>query len=165
MELTSSEEFCRYFDRLRQRTLNVARCIPIDKLEWSYRAGKWTFGDILRHLAALERWMWAENVRGNPSRYTGCGPEIAADYGGTFQFLDTMHAESMAIFSKLTDADLRAKCATPAGAPLETWKWLRAMAEHEAHHRGQLYTYLGMLDVPTPALFGLTSEEVAERAG
>ena len=38
------------------------------------------------------------------------------------------------------------------------------MVEHEAHHRGQLYLMLGMLDVPTPPLFGLTSEEVLARS-
>ncbi len=37
------------------------------------------------------------------------------------------------------------------------------MAEHEIHHRGQLYMYLGMLGVETPPIYGLTSEEVAER--
>ena len=34
------------------------------------------------------------------------------------------------------------------------------MVEHEAHHRGQTYLMLRLLDVPTPAIFGLTSEEV-----
>jgi uncharacterized damage-inducible protein DinB len=37
------------------------------------------------------------------------------------------------------------------------------MVEHEAHHRGQIYLYLGLLDVPTPPLYGLTSEEVRAR--
>ena len=48
---------------------------------------------------------------------------------------------------------------------ITTWKWLRAMCEHEAHHRGQLYLMLNMLEVPTPPLFGLTSEEVVARSG
>jgi uncharacterized damage-inducible protein DinB len=39
------------------------------------------------------------------------------------------------------------------------------MVEHEVHHRGQLYLYLGMLGVPTPPLYGLTSEEVKARSG
>ena len=34
------------------------------------------------------------------------------------------------------------------------------MVEHEVHHRGQIYVYLGMLEVKTPPLFGLTSEEL-----
>jgi uncharacterized damage-inducible protein DinB len=47
---------------------------------------------------------------------------------------------------------------------MSVWKWLRAMIEHEVHHRGQIYLMLGMLDVPTPPLYGLTSEEVRERS-
>jgi uncharacterized damage-inducible protein DinB len=42
------------------------------------------------------------------------------------------------------------------------WKWLRAMVEHEVHHRGQLYLMLGMVGVATPPIFGLTSEEVRD---
>lgn len=41
---------------------------------------------------------------------------------------------------------------------------MRAMLEHEIHHRGQLYIYLAILKVPTPPIFGLTSEQVIERS-
>jgi len=37
------------------------------------------------------------------------------------------------------------------------------MVEHEIHHRGQIYLYLAIQGVPTPPLYGLTSEEVAAR--
>jgi uncharacterized damage-inducible protein DinB len=56
------------------------------------------------------------------------------------------------------------KCATPAGTPITTSKWLRAMVEHEAHHRGQVYLMLGVLGVKPPQLFGLTEEEVRARS-
>ena len=70
----------------------------------------------------------------------------------------------MAIFSGLDTAALSAKCTTPAGTPITTWKWLRAMFEHEAHHRGQIYLMLAMRGVKTPPLYGLTSEEVIARS-
>ncbi|HEV2762533.1 MAG TPA: DinB family protein, partial [Pyrinomonadaceae bacterium] len=50
------------------------------------------------------------------------------------------------------------------GREVTVWKWLRSMVEHEVHHRGQIYLYLSMLDVPTPPLYGLTSEEVLARS-
>jgi uncharacterized damage-inducible protein DinB len=34
------------------------------------------------------------------------------------------------------------------------------MPEHEIHHRGQLYTMLGMLNVATPPLYGMTAAQV-----
>jgi uncharacterized damage-inducible protein DinB len=78
--------------------------------------------------------------------------------------MDRLHAESLDLFSQLHEEDLQRKCQTPAGTPITTWKWLRAMFEHEAHHRGQIYLMLGMLDVVTPPLFGLTAEEVQARS-
>jgi uncharacterized damage-inducible protein DinB len=53
---------------------------------------------------------------------------------------------------------------TPAGIEITTWKWMRAMIEHEIHHRAQIYTYLGILGITTPPLYGLTSEEVANKS-
>ena len=38
------------------------------------------------------------------------------------------------------------------------------MPEHEIHHRGQIYTMLGMLNVPTPPLYGMTAPQVQARA-
>ena len=164
MEITDIESFLSYYERLRERTLRVIKCIPPDKIEWTYKAGKFTLGDLIRHLATIERFMWGETVRGKPSRYPGHGKELAEGYEATLDFFNRLHDESMAIFRALNEEDLRKKCLTPEGTPITVWKWLRAMAEHEIHHRGQLYLYLGMLDIPTPPLYGLTSEEVRERS-
>ena len=38
------------------------------------------------------------------------------------------------------------------------------MVEHEIHHRGQIYMYLGILGIETPPIYGLTSEEVRARS-
>jgi uncharacterized damage-inducible protein DinB len=108
--------------------------------------------------------MYAENVKLRLSRYPGHGPELADGYDRVLEFMNRMHAEAMEIFRSLSDDDLRRKCLTPGGAEIATWKWLRAMVEHEIHHRGQLYLYLGLLDVPTPPIYGLTSEEVRARS-
>lgn len=160
MEIVTIEPFLKYFSGIRERTMRVARLIPADKIDWSCAPGKFTLGDLLRHLAVTERYMWAENVQGRPSRYTTHGKELAATYEEVMALMEKLHSESMEVFSRLTDADLQRKCATPAGTEIQTAKWLRAMVEHEIHHRGQIYLYLGMLDVPTQPIFGLTSEQV-----
>jgi uncharacterized damage-inducible protein DinB len=152
--------FLEYFEKVRQRTSRVVACIPAERLEWTWREGKFTLGDLVRHIAAIERYMYAENVQGRPSRYPGHGRELADGLPAVRAFFDRTHAESVEIFRALSDSALAGKCVTPAGAPITTSKWLRAMVEHEIHHRGQIYTYLAMLDVPTPPIYGLTSEEV-----
>lgn len=164
MEFTSIEPFLSYFEKLRARTLRVAACIPPDKIDWAPREGGFTLGDLVRHLGAIERQMYAETVQGNPSRYAGCGPALARSHSEVMQLFDRFHHESLVIFRGLSEEDLQKKCRTPAGAGITVWKWLRLLAEHEIHHRGQIYTYLSLLDVPTPPLYGMTSEQVAATA-
>lgn len=164
MQIQDLNLFLDYFDKIHQRTMRVARCIPPGKIDWTYREGQFTLGDLVRHIATINRYMYAETVSGRPSRYTGCGRELADGYDEVMAFAERLHRESVEIFSRLAPEDLSRKVQTPDGAPITAWKWLRAMIEHEAHHRGQIYLYLSMLNVPTPPLYGLTSEQVRERS-
>jgi uncharacterized damage-inducible protein DinB len=164
MQIHDLPIFLDYFDKIHQRTMRVARCIPPDKIDWTYREGKFTLGDLVRHIATINRYMYAETVSGRPSRYAGCGEELADGYDAVLEFAERLHRESVEIFALLTRLQLNSKCMTPDGAPITGWKWLRAMVEHEVHHRGQIYLYLSMLGVPTPPLYGLTSEQVRERS-
>lgn len=77
--------------------------------------------------------------------------------------MNRLHVETMQLFAK-TIEELHKKCFSPVGVPITTWKWLRAMCEHEIHHRGQKFIYLGMLDIKNPTLYGLTAEEVQQRS-
>jgi uncharacterized damage-inducible protein DinB len=164
VEIQHAATFASYFDGVRGRTLRVAACIPRDRLEWAPRAGAFTFGDLLRHLGAVERYMFAENAQGLPSRYPGHGRELADGYDEVMEFLARTHSEAMTIFRTLSASDLERRCETPGSVAMTTWKWLRAMVEHEVHHRGQIYLMLGLLGVATPPLYGLTSEEVRARS-
>jgi uncharacterized damage-inducible protein DinB len=164
MEIRTIEPFLQYFKNVRERTMRVARCIPADKLDWSYALGKFTLGDLLRHIAVAERFLWAETLQGRTSRYTTHGKELADGYENVIALMERLHAESMEIFAKLSDEDLQRKCKTADDTEITKWKWLRLMVEHEIHHRGQIYIYLGMLGVPTPPMYGLTSEQVRARS-
>jgi uncharacterized damage-inducible protein DinB len=160
----SPAEFLVYFEKIRARTERVAALIPEDRVEWGPREGKFTLGDTVRHIAAIERWMFAENAARRPSRYHGCGRELADGRDAVLAYLRDMHRESVAIFSALSASDFEARCETPGGTPIRVGKWLRSMIEHEIHHRGQIYLMLGMLGVDTPPLYGLTSEEVRAKS-
>ena len=164
MEIRDLSTFLDYLKGFHERTRRVIQYIPPADLEWAPAAGKFSFGDLVRHLAGIERYMYGETVQGKPSRYAGHGRDLADGFGAVIAYYDRLHDESRAIFAGLTDAALVARCTTPAGTPITTWKWLRAMLEHEAHHRGQLYLMLGMRGVKTPPIFGLTEEEVVERS-
>ena len=160
----TSEPLQDYLEKVHERTRRVVQLIPRADIEWSPAPGWFSFGDLVRHLASIERWMFAENVQGRPSCYGGHGRELADGHDAVLAYYDRLHAESAAIFAALDDAALARKVTTPGGALITAWKWLRSMTEHEAHHRGQLYLMLAQRGVRTPPLYGLTSEEVRARS-
>jgi uncharacterized damage-inducible protein DinB len=163
--LQDTASFLSYWRNARSRTVRVLEALRPEDLEWAPASGAFSFGDLFRHLAGLERWMYAETVQGRPSRYAGHGADLASGLKDVRAFMDRCHAESLAIFGTLTDADLLAPCLNPSGASMSTWKWLRAMAEHEAHHRGQLYLMASLRGRAVAPLFGLTEQELAARSG
>lgn len=164
MEIPSLDPFLDYWRSIHGRTRRVIELIPAEHFETPDRDGAWSLGDLTRHLALLERWMFVETIHGRPSRYRGCSRKHAEGREATLALYDALHEASRALVASLGDAGLRRRCTTPGGATLSVWKWLRAMIEHESHHRGQIYLRLGQLGVATPPLFGLTAEEVAARS-
>jgi uncharacterized damage-inducible protein DinB len=113
MEIRTIQSFLQYFGNVRECTMRVARCIPPDKLDWSYAPGKFTLGDLLRHIAVAERFMWAENLQGHTSRYTTHGKELADGHANVIAFMERLHAESIDIFAKLTTKTCSANARRP----------------------------------------------------
>lgn len=110
--------FLAYWRNARSRTVRVLEALGPEDLEWAPMPGAFSFGDLFRHLAGLERFMYAENVLGRPSVYPGHGADLAAGLEGVRAYLDRCHAESLAIFGQLSDADLLAPCLNPAGTSM-----------------------------------------------
>ena len=73
MEINTIDGFLYYFDKVRKRTMRIIEFVPADKVEWTYKEGKFTIGDLMRHIATIERYMYAENAQFKLSRYPGCG--------------------------------------------------------------------------------------------
>lgn len=158
MEIVRIQPFLGYYRRLRERTWRVVECIPRERLEWTPGAAAFSFGDLIRHVGAIERYVFAENAHLRPSRYPGHARGLADGYEEVRSFFVRTHDESIELLGALTPDDLRHRCETPAGTRLPVWKWLRAMAEHEVHHRGQIYLMLRQIGVATPPMYGLTSD-------
>jgi len=164
MHIPTIQSFLDYYTRIRYRTLRMVQLMPEDRLDWTYREDKFTLGDLARHIALIERDMYVRNLQGLTSQYSGCGPTFAPDKAAILELYADTAEQMRAALEQVGDPTLQEKCETPGGASITRWKWLRALLEHEIHHRGQLYMYLTILEVPTPPLFGLTSEEVIERS-
>lgn len=164
MEITTIKDFIHYYGRVRERTNRLIDVIPPENLDFSYKKGKFSIGDQIRHIATIERYLFAETIKGGKNSYMGCGKELADNYDMTIKLFNDLHLESLEIISVLSDKDLQCKCHTPGKVDIRISKWLQLMVEHEIHHRGQLYIYLNLLEVRTPPMFGLTAEELLERS-
>src|SRR5918911_4973580 len=105
MEIKTVNSFLEYFERVRGRTLRVIKCIPPEKIDWTYKEGKFTLADLVRHIALTERYLFAENALGRPSLFPGRGKELADGYEGVMDFFGRMHAESLEMFRSLSDED------------------------------------------------------------
>lgn len=164
MEITSIKMFLAYFEKIREGTNRIIQVIPKDKMDWTYKSGKFTIADIIRHIAAIERNVFAELVNNNSSSYKGCGKELADSYDDVLLYFNEMHRQSMLIFNSISDEDLNKKIRTLSGAEAKIGNFLRALITHEIHHCGALCIYLNLLEVKTPSIFGLTEEQVIQKS-
>jgi len=162
MNITSINTFLSYYEKIREVTNKVIQVIPHDKLDWSYRSGKFTIGDLVRHIAAIERYVFAEVATRNKPTYKGCGKELSDGYENVISYFNEMHLQSMKIFETISDGSLKDKIKSLDGNEIELAAFLRALIVHEIHHRAALCIYLNLLGVTTPPIIGLTEEQVIQ---
>jgi uncharacterized damage-inducible protein DinB len=160
MEIITIKPFLQYYEKIRARTVRVIEVIPPDHIDWAPMEGKLSFGDIIRHIAAVERFFYVEVAWKNRSLYQGYGKDLADGYGEVLNFLRTTHLESGRILNIMDAGHLNSKCSIPMGGEITVWKWLRLMVEHEIHHRAHIYSNLGILGIKTPPIFGKTEPEL-----
>jgi len=158
--IQSVESYIEYFNSIRRRTLAFARAIPTDQVNWSPREHEFTFGDILRHLAAVEKITIYAVVNKKWKAYPGHAQDLAREMKEIVDYLEATHAEAMTMLRTLPDTDLQQPRTALAGPPLKAWRLLMSIIEHEIHHRSQLASHLTMLGITPPQIFGLEVDDV-----
>ncbi len=101
MEIRDPKVFLDYHARMHERTVRVIDCIPPADLDWAPGTGRFSFADMIRHLAGIERYMYAEAAAGRPNRYPGHGPDLADGRDAVRAYYDRLHSESREIFASL----------------------------------------------------------------
>ena len=159
--IASMREFTEYFDGVRRRTIGFFRTIPADMIDWAPKDGEYSCGDIIRHVAASQS-MFSGVVAAGVWRYDGHGREHGATLDQALALLDVRHAAASAALAKAGDAALMQTRPPlePGGRPIRGWRVLMAMCEHEVHHRSQLASYLTLMGIEAPDIFGLGVEDV-----
>jgi uncharacterized damage-inducible protein DinB len=171
VEAQSVSEFIKYWGGFRGRTRRTLATFPEHAGPWRPGEGAFCVADLTRHIGRAERDFFVARVCGVRAR-VALGPEAAlgrgegTDLNAALAELDTLHEESCAMLADLEKREgpeaLQRRVTTPVGAEISAWKLLRAMCEHEAHHRGQLSLYLRMLGLHPPPIFGYKAEAVGE---
>jgi uncharacterized damage-inducible protein DinB len=163
--IASMREFTEYFDGVRRRTVSFFRTIPAEMIDWAPKDGEYTCGDIVRHVAASES-MFTGVVSDGVWRYDGHARELGATREQALALLDARHATAVKALAASGDAALALlrPALEPGGRPIRGWRVLMAMCEHEVHHRSQLASYLTLMGIDAPDIFGLGVEDVAELA-
>ena len=49
MDLKTFHDFLDYYEKVRLRTKTIVGFIPPDKMDWTYKKGKFTLADLIRH--------------------------------------------------------------------------------------------------------------------
>ena len=160
--IDSVREFTEYFEGVRRRTVGFFRAIPSDMIDWAPKAGEYSCGDIIRHVATSES-MFTGVVADGVWRYDGHDRALGATLAQALALLDARHAAAFRALAKTDDAALAEPRPSlePGGRPIRGWRVLMAMCEHEVHHRSQLASYLTLMGVEAPDIFGLGVEDVA----
>lgn len=157
--ITDLRSFVDYFARIRKRTMHFLAHIPPDQVDFTPHPGKFTFGDLIRHLGSAEAMFTAAVLHGGwtyPGHQRALGPTYAAAVG----YLERTHADCTARLLEAPAEVLTIKRQTYHGHPVSGWHLLMGMAEHEVHHRAQVSQYLVALGVEPPQVFGLRIEQV-----
>jgi uncharacterized damage-inducible protein DinB len=161
--MTLVESLAKTKEEAFTRLMRVAPLCPRDKLTWAPAAGGLTLGQLLRHMhrAELNR-MKVFNREITVADYyrlrhgdstleatLGAVTDLDAELDG----LKAAHAYTMDTLRKLSDADLGTM--TPWGkGEVTRLAFLVLMIEHDAHHRGQIATYLRIVGVPNAKPYG-----------
>jgi len=160
MEITTLKGFIAYYEQTRLTTNRVIAAIPPEKLDWTYAPGKFTFADLIRHLAAIERQVFMEVIQGRGPAYKGCGPELADGYDAVMNYFHETSRYTLDILQSMNDSELHVEVPTLNGKITTKGNFLRALMLHEIHHRGAMCIYLNLLGIPSPSILGLTEQQV-----
>ncbi len=164
--ISSVTDFIKYFESVRRRTLNYVKTIPSDQMNWAPGPDRFTCGDLVRHIASAELMFVGVAMTGKWEYQDHTVTAATRSLEGTLAYLATMHTQAMERLQTLSDSGLEIRQNGPKedSHPLQAWRWLMLMAEHEIHHRSELASYLTQMGQQPPQIYGLSFEEVSELA-
>ncbi len=145
-------------------TRRLLQRLPQEHLGWKPHAKASSLGDLAVHVATVQPALAgmlqsaSADVASTPRDGT---PHTVEEIVAAF---DQGLARAKSLLGNLSDDDLRSTWSMVAnGKPVFTMPKIAVVRSvilnHVYHHRGQLSTYLRMLDVALPSIYGPTADE------
>lgn len=136
---------------VRDSTLKRLRVVPAGSENWRPSPGAMSFADLIQHLIDADRWLF-EKLRRKDLRpmvgTVGCFDSVDRDrYQTLIEALKQEGVRREELLEGMTDADLSELVHDERfGNQVSVW-WIivRGNLDHEAHHRGQIATYLRII--------------------
>lgn len=143
------EAFVRHWGYIHKQTARVLRAVPANKMDFKPKEHMMTLGELTVHIpqAALlfARTALAGTTQKIDLDLSNSSPEeIAVAYEENFKQLA---GEVWELTREQLDEEVQF-----FDYKLRRIELLQELVNHEIHHRGQLYTYLHLVDVKPPAL-------------
>jgi uncharacterized damage-inducible protein DinB len=133
---------------VRDSTLKRIRVVPAGSENWRPSPGAMSFADLIQHLIDADRWLFEKLRRrdlGPMVGRAGCFDSVDRDrYRTLIEALKQEGVRREELLEAMTDADLSELIHDERfGDQVSVW-WVivRGNLDHEAHHRGQIATYL-----------------------
>jgi uncharacterized damage-inducible protein DinB len=153
--MSSSNETTRLADlsvAIRESTLKRLRRVPAGSENWRPSPGALSFGDIAHHLLEADLWLLRKLVEPELGAMTAKAGEAGdVDTQGFASLIDRLELSGQVRsgrIEKLAAADLERLVPDDrfGGDVTLWWVIVRGNLDHEAHHRGQLATYLRIVE-------------------
>jgi len=160
---TIATEVINEMDREAEITNRLFDVIPEDKLTWRPHAKAKSLGELAMHIAVLPGNVAALGVP-DVHEFTGIPQDPEAENRAQIQAVFAESLEKAKEIVRSTDDEnavkelqLVANGKTLFAAPRIGF-WRTILLNHNYHHRGQLSTYLRILDIPLPSVYGPSAD-------
>lgn len=145
-------------------TRRLLQRVPQEQFGWKPHAKAKSLGQLATHIASVQGNL-ATMLQGSSAEAGSAGAEVVpSTTDDLVAMFDANLEKAKTMLAKIADDDLpstwsmtregKTMIAMPKLAVIRT-----IILNHIYHHRGQLSTYLRILDVPLPSIYGPTADE------
>jgi uncharacterized damage-inducible protein DinB len=166
-----SDSFLAELNQESQGTRTTLERVPEDQLGWRPHAKSMTMGELATHLANVGSWtaitVKQDSFDMEPPGEAPKRQEPLTSRKAILELFEKNLAESREALAGASDEDLQKPwtllmkgqrlLTMPKTAVLRSF-----ILNHAVHHRAQLGVYLRLLDVPVPAIYGSSADEVPQ---